>query len=662
MRTRNYIRLLLSILSICFCITFCEHTSYATSFTEDYLTYIENEDGTLTVTGYDTKQYYEYAPLEIKNTVNGKTVTKIADKAFQNQNYQYIEIDNNIDIGDYAFSNINVSGITYADGTSLSITIGSDNTGTTNIGNYAFTSASFWSKVYIKSNIIINDCAFRLASFSLQIYQPDSIVTHIGKRAFENSNYSSGLNYAGLVTVDEYAFKNCPLTCFTISPTLKTFKGTFSDGLYGEYSHIYIDKAVTDISSFGLNNLSATIFHISNGSPLATYCSNNNMLFTVTEDENPDAIYSKPIIGQLISNDIFDVIVTGDFTAKLFRLKETTNSITFDETAIVDYHGYQYTITTIGSNSIVTSELPYLTTIHFGTTITKLYHGAIFDMGMNISYISFAYTNPSTEMGSIPSSSYLTIELLPSVTSIEALYTSELSQVTFLVQENSPLIQMLVDKDLIFQTPGSEPITPDSPDYPAKTTTESEYAPNAPNALDPNQTVTDSMTTTASDTNSSTSKRPAIGTIFTYTDLKYKVTGKKTVTFMKPAKKTITKLKVPAYVIYDKYKFYVTKVATKACYKCTKLKTVVIGANVTHIGDSAFAKCSSLRKITFGKNVKHLGKKVLYNDKKLEQITFQGTKLKSIGKKTFRKVPKQVDIIVPRSKVKKYSRLINNAI
>ena len=156
--------------------------------------------------------------------------------------------------------------------------------------------------------------------------------------------------------------------------------------------------------------------------------------------------------------------------------------------------------------------------------------------------------------------------------------------------------------------------------------------------------------------------RPKTGDVITYKKAKYKVTGKSTATFMALSTKKTTKITIPATLSYNGYKYKVTKVGAKACYSCKQLKTVIVSDNVTQIGDNAFANCSKLTSITFGKNVKKLGKKVLYNDKNLKTVKFKGNKLKSIGKKTFRNVNKKVNIIVPTSKVKEYSKLIKKAI
>lgn len=141
----------------------------------------------------------------------------------------------------------------------------------------------------------------------------------------------------------------------------------------------------------------------------------------------------------------------------------------------------------------------------------------------------------------------------------------------------------------------------------------------------------------------------------------YKITGKSSVTFICTKKTTYKKLDIPNTVKINKKTYKVTKIAAGACSTNKNLTTVKIGNNVTGIGNRAFAKCTKLKTIVFGKKVVTIGKKVLYNDKKLEKITFRGTKVKSIGSKTFKNVPHSVNILVPNSKVTTYSNLINTA-
>lgn len=96
---------------------------------------------------------------------------------------------------------------------------------------------------------------------------------------------------------------------------------------------------------------------------------------------------------------------------------------------------------------------------------------------------------------------------------------------------------------------------------------------------------------------------PAKGTKFTAANgLIYKVTKSDakngTVAVVGTAKKK-SKVTIPATVKQDGFTFKVTEIAAKAFQNNKKVTGVVIGANVTKIGSKAFYKCSKLKNITF---------------------------------------------------------------
>ncbi|MGN0154151.1 MAG: leucine-rich repeat domain-containing protein, partial [Lachnospiraceae bacterium] len=143
--------------------------------------------------------------------------------------------------------------------------------------------------------------------------------------------------------------------------------------------------------------------------------------------------------------------------------------------------------------------------------------------------------------------------------------------------------------------------------------------------------------------------------------LLYQVTGNASVTFAGVKDTTLKTIKIPTTVMIDDRMYKVTKVAGKALYKNKKVTSVTVGNNVTEIGDQAFAQCSKLKNITLGTKVEKLGKKTFYQDKKLAKLVIKSKKLKSIGKGSFKGVPKKVKISAPKAQQKKYTKLINNA-
>lgn len=150
------------------------------------------------------------------------------------------------------------------------------------------------------------------------------------------------------------------------------------------------------------------------------------------------------------------------------------------------------------------------------------------------------------------------------------------------------------------------------------------------------------QTTKTSGKSSNTLKALAKGETFTKGAYRYKVTKssvkKGTVTLVKPTKKTIKTVSVPAKVTYKKVTYKVTAISPKAFSNCKKLKKVTIGKNVTSIGSKAF-----------------------YKDSKCEAITIRSKKIKKIGKKAFRGIAYRAYIKMPDSKYRSYEKLLQKS-
>lgn len=115
---------------------------------------------------------------------------------------------------------------------------------------------------------------------------------------------------------------------------------------------------------------------------------------------------------------------------------------------------------------------------------------------------------------------------------------------------------------------------------------------------------------------------------------------------------------IPAYVRYNGKNYKVTKIADKAFYKNTRLKTVTIPSTVTEIGNKAFYGCSKLTKVTIPKKVKVIGSKAFYGCKKLTKVTVKSTKMSAVGKKAFAGISKKAVIKVPKNKLAAYTTLL----
>lgn len=118
--------------------------------------------------------------------------------------------------------------------------------------------------------------------------------------------------------------------------------------------------------------------------------------------------------------------------------------------------------------------------------------------------------------------------------------------------------------------------------------------------------------------------------------LTYKVRNTTTVTLTKAP--NLTSITVPNTVTINHKTYKVYSIGSKAFYKKTKLKKLVIGKNVTVIGAKACYGCGKLR-----------------------YITIKGTGLKSVGKGAFSKIHKKAVAKVPKKKVKKYRGMLKKA-
>ena len=149
------------------------------------------------------------------------------------------------------------------------------------------------------------------------------------------------------------------------------------------------------------------------------------------------------------------------------------------------------------------------------------------------------------------------------------------------------------------------------------------------------------------------------GTVATVGGFVYKITGAKTATLVKPAKKA-AKATIPGTVKISTKTFTVNAISAKAFKGNAKLKTLSIGKNVKTIGASAFEGCKKLAKvnipagvatigkaafkncaaaksITLGKGVKTINASAFEGCKKATKLTIQGKAIKTFGKKSFSK-------------------------
>ncbi len=127
----------------------------------------------------------------------------------------------------------------------------------------------------------------------------------------------------------------------------------------------------------------------------------------------------------------------------------------------------------------------------------------------------------------------------------------------------------------------------------------------------------------------------------------------------------------------DQAVYTVTKMGDDFCVEYSELfdedvedtyipDTITINGTVyrvTSVGEKAFYKNRSLKKIVISGYIEKINAKAFYGCTSLKEITITSTKLKtgSIGANAFKKVNKNVRIIVPTSKYKAYKKLLKKA-
>ena len=210
--------------------------------------------------------------------------------------------------------------------------------------------------------------------------------------------------------------------------------------------------------------------------------------------------------------------------------------------------------------------------------------------------------------------------------------------VKFRVYENSMAQYYLAANEVAFEViqseekePGAEQPEDVKPtdDPPADSSTQ---AP-AKNPVDDSKT--DATTESLNTTNTQVLKK---GDILSVKGYKYKVLSKNTVAFL-GVKKKQKSVVIPATI----------RVA-KQTYK------------VVAISKNAFKNDGKLKKITIGKQIKKIEKNAFCGCKKLQTIVFQTTKLKTVGAKSFRGVPKKAKVKVPQNYKAKYRKLISKGL
>lgn len=82
---------------------------------------------------------------------------------------------------------------------------------------------------------------------------------------------------------------------------------------------------------------------------------------------------------------------------------------------------------------------------------------------------------------------------------------------------------------------------------------------------------------------------------------------------------------------------------------------------VTSIGEKAFANNRTITAVSIGKNITSIGTKSFYGCTKLKQLVVNSKNITTVKSKAFKKVPKSVKVLVPKSKYKIYKKMFRKA-
>ena len=139
--------------------------------------------------------------------------------------------------------------------------------------------------------------------------------------------------------------------------------------------------------------------------------------------------------------------------------------------------------------------------------------------------------------------------------------------------------------------------------------------------------------------------------------LKYRVTGRQTVTCYGTTNNKITKVSIPATIKYKGITYRVTSVWANAFKNRTRLTSVTIGNNVSVIGVNAFYKCKNLKKVTIGTGLTQINANAFRGIKKSSTITIRSLKLKKVYGRIDQSTSRMT-VRVPKKKYAAYRKLL----
>lgn len=120
------------------------------------------------------------------------------------------------------------------------------------------------------------------------------------------------------------------------------------------------------------------------------------------------------------------------------------------------------------------------------------------------------------------------------------------------------------------------------------------------------------------------------------------------------------KLVIPNTVKIDGKKYKVTEIGEKVFKNSQKLVKVKLGNNISVIQKQAFADCKKLKTVEFGKSVTTIKANTFKGCSKLKQITISSKSVKTVEKGAFKGIANNAAFIVPKAKVKAYSKVLKD--
>lgn len=138
----------------------------------------------------------------------------------------------------------------------------------------------------------------------------------------------------------------------------------------------------------------------------------------------------------------------------------------------------------------------------------------------------------------------------------------------------------------------------------------------------------------------------AVSQTFSYGDLRYRITGKTTVSVSADDPKMSGNVAIPERIMQDSVVYTVTSVERKGFADCKGISSIVLPARISSIGDSAFAGCENLNTINIPYAVKEIKGNTFENCRFLTGITVPDG-VKSIGNSAFSYCERLIRFIVP---------------